>query len=62
MVEHINGKEQRVDILTKELAKIKFTKMHKFLGLEDLLNQKLGVNIMYIPDLPLCTSRCIKDN
>ena len=44
MVEHINGKEQRVDILTKALAKIKFSEMHKLLGIEDLSIsiQKLG--------------------
>lgn len=34
IVEHVNGKEQRVYILTKALAKIKFVEMHKLLGVE----------------------------
>ncbi|KAJ9551624.1 hypothetical protein OSB04_015669 [Centaurea solstitialis] len=36
LVEHISGKEQRADILTKALAKIKFVEMRKLLGVEDL--------------------------
>lgn len=36
MVEHINGKEQGADILTKALAKDKYTGMHKLLGLKNL--------------------------
>ena len=36
MVEHISGKEQRADILTNSLAKIKFVEMRKLLGVEDL--------------------------
>ncbi|XP_076894175.1 secreted RxLR effector protein 161-like [Bidens hawaiensis] len=43
-VEHISGKEQRDDILTKALTRIKFTEMRELLGVEDLSNQnqKLG--------------------
>ncbi|XP_076893371.1 secreted RxLR effector protein 161-like [Bidens hawaiensis] len=43
-VEHISGKEQRADILTKALVRIKFMEMHELLGVEDLTNpnQKLG--------------------
>jgi len=36
MVEHISGKEQRANILTKTLVKIKFSEMRKLLGIEDL--------------------------
>ena len=36
MVEHISGKQQRADILTKALTKIKFVEMRKLLGVEDL--------------------------
>lgn len=48
MVEYINGKDQRANILTKALAKIKFIDMSKFLGLEDLSIsiQKLGGKIL----------------
>ena len=36
MVEHISRKEQRTNILTKALVKIKFVEMRKLLGVEDL--------------------------
>lgn len=36
IVEHISGKEQRADILTKALAKIKFVETCKLVGLKDL--------------------------
>ncbi|XP_076883465.1 secreted RxLR effector protein 161-like [Bidens hawaiensis] len=43
-VEHISGKEQRADILTKALARVKFDEMRRLLGVEDLLvsSRKLG--------------------
>ncbi|KAD5961843.1 hypothetical protein E3N88_13316 [Mikania micrantha] len=34
LVEHISGEEQRADILTKALPKIKFTEMRSLLGVE----------------------------
>ena len=44
VVEHVNGKEQRADILTKSLAKVKFNEMRKLLGVDDLTSciPKLG--------------------
>ena len=48
LVEHISGKEQRADILTKALAKIKFVEMRKLLGVENLFNfhsEIRGVNV-----------------
>ncbi|KAJ9566256.1 hypothetical protein OSB04_002222 [Centaurea solstitialis] len=36
VVEHISGKEQCADILTKSLAKVKFNEMRKLLGMDDL--------------------------
>jgi hypothetical protein len=36
LIEFISGNEQRADILTKPLARIKFTEMRKLLGVEDL--------------------------
>ncbi|KAD4385635.1 hypothetical protein E3N88_25804 [Mikania micrantha] len=36
IVEHISGELQRVDILTKALARIKFTTMRELLGVQDL--------------------------
>lgn len=36
VVEHIGENEQRADILTKALAKIKFGEIRKLLGMEDL--------------------------
>lgn len=36
VVEHISGKEQRADILTKALAKIKFKEMRELLGMKEL--------------------------
>lgn len=43
-VEHISGKEQRADILTKALAKIKFNEMRDLIGVKELSNatQKFG--------------------
>ena len=42
VVEHVNGKEQCADILTKSLAKVKFNEMRKLLGVDDLTsNPKL---------------------
>lgn len=43
-VEHVDGKEQKADILTKALARVKFNQMRKLLGVEDLLvsTRKLG--------------------
>ncbi|KAJ9566346.1 LOW QUALITY PROTEIN: hypothetical protein OSB04_002312 [Centaurea solstitialis] len=44
MVEHVNGKEQCADMLTKSLAKVKFNEMRKLLGIDDLTSciPKLG--------------------
>ena len=36
VIEHVSGSEQRADILTKALAKIKFKEMRDLLGVEDL--------------------------
>lgn len=35
-VQHISGKEQRADILTKALGRIKFQEMCKLIGIQDL--------------------------
>lgn len=36
LVEHVSGKEQCANILTKAIAKIKFIEMRKLLGVDDL--------------------------
>lgn len=36
LVEHVSSEEQRADILTKALARVKFTEMRGILGVEDL--------------------------
>ena len=35
-VEHVPGTEQRTDILTKALGRIKFREMRDFIGMQDL--------------------------
>lgn len=41
-VEFVSGEEQKADILTKPLARIKFVKMRSLIGVEDL-NSGLGI-------------------
>ena len=35
-VEHVPGTEQKADVLTKALGKIKFREMRDFIGMQDL--------------------------
>lgn len=47
-VEHVSGEEQRADILTKALARIKFKEMRSLIGVQDLTKTNLklkGVNV-----------------
>jgi len=39
LVEHVPGVNQRADILTKVLAKIKFKEMRDLIGVQDLSNE-----------------------
>ena len=40
-VEHVPGVEQKADILTKALAKIKFAEMRSLIGVQDMTEAKL---------------------
>ena len=45
-VEHVPGNEQRADILTKPLGRIKFVEMRRLIGIEDVSEFKLkGENV-----------------
>ena len=42
-VEHVPGTEQKADILTKALARIKFKEMRSLIGVQELVSSKLGI-------------------
>lgn len=40
-MEHVPGVEQKADILTKALARIKFNEMRRLIGVQDFSKMKL---------------------
>ena len=42
-MEHVPGTEQKADILTKALARIKFKEMRSLIGVQELVSSKLGI-------------------